>query len=881
MNALVEQLFHQVVDLPVAARARYFADHAIDEETRREVEALLAFEPDAGAFLVRGISVAATRALSQAESTDRRCGPYQLLTLIGRGGMGAVYLAERVDGEVVQRVAVKLLPPGAGDAQHGRFLLERQILATITHPNIARLLDAGHLDHGQPFLAMEYVDGQPIDVFAEGLDLRRTVALFLKVCGAVAYLHRHLVVHRDLKPSNILVTSDGEPKLLDFGIAKLLDVATDSTMTSMRMLTPAYASPEQVAGGKLSTATDIYSLGALLYRLLTGKETHQSTGHSAEAIASAIVARDATRPSKWAPQLKGDLDCILLKALRRDPHERYETVEHFAEDLEAFLDSRPVRARAGNVWYRARKFLRHYWLPVTAAAIVIVSLAAGLYIANRERAIAQRRFADVRRLAIKLFDIDAEVTQLGGSTKARQLIVNTALDYLQRLRADLDDEPELALEVGKAYILVARVEGVRAIEQSLGQVDAAERDLQIAGHLIDSVLALQPANRAALLSASEVAQHRMVVAEVVGRRDEALALALKSAELLERFNAGKADYSEASEILTTYESVANYLAGMYDRPDEALQLCRRGIELAAAFEREPDRGFFLNVAANVSRYHRGDLDQALKQAREAVRLLDPGSGGAGFRQTLNFSLARMDEGLILGEPDGVSLGRSDEAVRVLQHVFELADEFVHKDSRDETFRDRLTDASYSMGKMLRQSDPARALSIYDHALRHTAEVGSTLMQSDETHLLADSAYALRRLGRPAEARQRLDAAFARLRQLGFYPAQQIVARADVYIALSALADHEADTGNVGRAIEVYKELLDGIGTSGAKPEVNLADATELSRIWGSIAVLYRRIGRPDLAEAWESRRLELWRRWNRKLANNPFVLRQIAAKSVS
>jgi tetratricopeptide (TPR) repeat protein len=242
-------------------------------------------------------------------------------------------------------------------------------------------------------------------------------------------------------------------------------------------------------------------------------------------------------------------------------------------------------------------------------------------------------------------------------------------------------------------------------------------------------------------------------------------------------------------------------------------------------------------------------------------------------------LARLDEGLILGEPDGVSLGRSKEAVRVLQHVFELADEFVHKDSRDETFRDRLTNAAYTMGHILRLSDPARALAIYDHALRHTTEVGSKTMQLDEVGLLAGSAYALRRLGRPADARQRLDAAFARLRQLKFYPTQRIVARYEVDVALSALADHEADTGNVGRAIEVYEELLDGIGTSGAKLEVNLADAADLSRIWGSMAVLYRRIGQPDLAAALESRRLKLWRQWDRKLPNNPFVLRQIAAKS--
>ena len=209
-------------------------------------------------------------------------------------------MAERADGEVTQQVAVKLLPSGAADPQRERFLQERQILAALTHPNIARLMDAGHIDNGQPFLAMEYVDGKPIDVFAASLSVRQKIAVFRKVCAAVAYLHRNLIVHRDLKPNNILVTSDGEPKLLDFGIAKILDLAADATMTSGRMLTPDYASPEQAAGGRISTATDIYSLGAVLYQLLTGNPPREFEGKSFEAVALVIATREVIRPAKWA-----------------------------------------------------------------------------------------------------------------------------------------------------------------------------------------------------------------------------------------------------------------------------------------------------------------------------------------------------------------------------------------------------------------------------------------------------------------------------------------------------------------------------------------------------------------------------------------------------
>src|SRR6202044_477859 len=202
------------------------------------------------------------------ELKDLHCGPYRLGNLLGRGGMGSVYMAERADGGVRQRVAVKLLRSGADPPQFRAFFLsERQILAKLSHPNIARLLDAGHREDGQPYLVMEYVEGKTIDVFAAGISARQKIALFLKVCAAVSYLHRNLVVHRDLKPSNILVTEDREPKLLDFGIAKILDMGGDATVTSVRMMTPEYASPEQAAGGRMTTATDIYSLGAVLYKL--------------------------------------------------------------------------------------------------------------------------------------------------------------------------------------------------------------------------------------------------------------------------------------------------------------------------------------------------------------------------------------------------------------------------------------------------------------------------------------------------------------------------------------------------------------------------------------------------------------------------------------
>jgi serine/threonine protein kinase len=393
MNAYVEELFHELVDLSAEARTRYFAEHDVEVSTRREVEALLAFDSGASQCLLRDISMAASQSLPQFEMTGRQCGPYRLLKVIGRGGMGAVYLAERVQGQVIQRVAVKLLPLGAADSLKERFLQERQILARLCHANIARMLDAGCLENGEPFLAMEYIEGKPIDIFAERLPLKEKIELFIKVCAATGYLHRNFVVHRDLKPGNILVMADGEPKLLDFGIARILDLSTDSTVTSMRMLTPDYASPEQIKGGRLSTATDIYSLGALLYRLLTRKPVQEFEDRSAETIARVVTARKVTPPSKWNLELKGDLEFILLKALRKNPKERYATAEQFAEDLEAFLDSQPVRARSGNTWYCTRSFLQRYWLVAAAPAVVITSFLGGLAFANhRERQNVEKQF---------------------------------------------------------------------------------------------------------------------------------------------------------------------------------------------------------------------------------------------------------------------------------------------------------------------------------------------------------------------------------------------------------------------------------------------------------------------------------------------------------
>ncbi len=321
---------------------------------------MLAHDQTGGDPFSQVVGYAASALLLQ-DAKGARCGPFQLVDVIGRGGMGVVYLAQRVDGAVKQRAAVKLMHPGSNEIQRERFYREREILAALTHPNIAHLLDAGHVDDGQPYLAMEYVEGKPIHEYCQGFGVRQKIELFLKVCGAVAYLHANSVVHRDLKPSNILVGALGEPKLLDFGIARMLDLGGDLTVTNLRMLTPDYSSPEQVSGGVVGPRSDIYSLGTVLRQMLTAK--------SPSEMRASDVAREFT----------GDLRVILETAMRPDSEERYATVEEFANDLSAYLQSRPIRARRGGWIYRTRKLVRRR--PLTAAVsaafgVTLISIGA-------------------------------------------------------------------------------------------------------------------------------------------------------------------------------------------------------------------------------------------------------------------------------------------------------------------------------------------------------------------------------------------------------------------------------------------------------------------------------------------------------------------------
>jgi serine/threonine protein kinase len=549
----VEQLCQAALERDEHEQAAFLASACgSDQELRREVESLLVHRHKADTFMEAGAMDAAAQALAADELHNpmdasrwigRLIPPYRCVAKIASGGMGDVFRAVRADGTFDKQVAIKLIQGARStDFFLSRFQNERQILATLDHPNIARLLDGGSTEEGLPYLVMEYIEGLPIDEFCahKNLDTRERLELFRTVCSAVQFAHQNLVVHRDLKPSNILVTSEGVPKLLDFGIAKILNPAdrldsAQQTLTLMRMLTPDYASPEQVRNEPISTASDVYSLGVILYTVLTGHSPYRLESDSPQEIMKAICDRDPEKPSsacardsapevptaeslkatasaKSRPEkgnrkrlqkiLEGDLDNIVLKALRKEPSRRYSSVEQFSEDIRRYMAGLPILAHKDTPGYRAGKFIgRHTW-GAAAAALLIVSLSAGMIatlwqarIARAERARAERRFNDVRALAGSLiFEVHTSIVNLPGATSARKLIVERAQQYLDSLAQEAHNDPALLEELAISYARLATVLG-DARDANLGNITKATEDYRKAVELGKSALALQPGNR--------------------------------------------------------------------------------------------------------------------------------------------------------------------------------------------------------------------------------------------------------------------------------------------------------------------------------------------------------------------------------------------------
>ncbi|HEY6986223.1 MAG TPA: serine/threonine-protein kinase, partial [Rhodanobacteraceae bacterium] len=491
----MEALFHAALERPPADRLAFLAAAEADVELRAAVEALLAHHTEGDAPLRDKLQAAVVETVATTPTRDR-VGPYRLLRELGSGGMGTVYLAERSIGDTRQKVALKLIRDFPSAAARERLARESQLLAELNHPNIARLLDAGETNDRIPYLAMEYVEGEPLHAFcsAHALDLRARLRLVVDLCRAVQHAHQHLIVHRDIKPSNIIVRHDGTPVLLDFGIGKLLDAASlDATAT--HVFTPAYAAPEQIAGRPVTTATDIYGLGCILHELLSGRALHEITEQGRVPPPSAVTGGAQSRT------LRGELDTLVGKAMHAEPARRYESAQALADDVENYLAGRPLRAAPDSIAYRTRKFVaRHRYAAIGAAFVVaLVAVFVWRLNAEKQRALAAETHAQreaesasrSRDFLVSLFEAAAPDNALGHALSARELIDKGS----QHMQQELKDEPEsaarLSLTIAGVYAALgdpktAVTIGERALALAAG--DAPERALLRA----DILLMLSP-----------------------------------------------------------------------------------------------------------------------------------------------------------------------------------------------------------------------------------------------------------------------------------------------------------------------------------------------------------------------------------------------------
>ena len=890
--------FEEALELDESSRDPWIADLASRRpEIARDVQMLL--QQHRALERERFLEVQPAHPDAPPAFAGRDVGAYTLLDPIGQGGMGSVWRARRSDGRFQRLVAIKFLNAGLmGRRGEARFTREGQILARLTHPHIAQLLDAGVSPWGQPYLVLEYIDGEPIDQYCDraGLDLVARLRLFCGVAAAVEHAHAHLIVHRDLKPSNVLVTTDdssaggagGIVKLLDFGIARLLDDQDPLTPTSLSRdgggaMTLAFAAPEQITGAPISAATDVYALGALLYLLLSGSHPSGNVPRSTAELVKAIIEVEPKPLSSFGGSpIPADIVTIVMMALKKNPAERYRTVTALAADVNRFLRHEPIAARPDTLRYRTAKFLRRNRLAVAATALAVAAVSFGFYEVNRERAIAEQRFSEVRQLAARLFDIDAPLRGIPGSSKVRQMIVDTSLEYLRRLGAEAGDDPDLALEIGTAYMRVARVQGV-PISTNLGQVDEAERNLQQAERQVGDVLQARPANRTAFLRMGQIKHDRMILAGNRRPDDAALPLAKESALWLGKYlDTGAVDPVEGQQVLLAMNNVSNRFR-LEKQFDEALRWSYRAIELAPSLDQPLQLAGLYQGTAFIHR-DRGDLEAALKDAREAARLFQaaPGRSPNDSSVRLSVALALSRVGAILGDADGISLNRPDEAIAPLEQAFAIADEIAHQDPSDAYSNGRVQSPGMMLARIARDTDPQRALNYYDHLLTHFARIkNNPQMRRFEATAETAAVYALLRVGKIDAARERLTIAFARLDELKLYPRDEVALGSEAADALQASAEIEAKSGDAARAVAIDEALLAKVMASKPEPENDLVDAVDLSRLLGSIADFSDAAGQHEKAAALRLERVGLWQKWDRQLHDNPFVTQQLAAANAA
>ncbi len=896
----IEELFHQAADLVPAERAA-FLDRACagDQGFRHEVESLLAADAPQDRFLQAAVAQAAERLPADpdegTELIGQRVGRYSIAHLIGKGGMGSVYHAVR-DDEFRMEVALKLLKRGTDtEAALSRFRAERQILAALQHPNIARLLDGGATESGLPYFVMEYVDGRPLLEYAAPLSTRQRLELFRSVCAAVQYAHQNLVVHRDLKPGNILVTADGAPKLLDFGIAKLLDPESGgATMTLTaaggRLMTPDYASPEQVRGELVTTATDVYSLGVVLYELLTGQRPYHLETSSPVAIEKVICLEEPKKPSVLNQHLDRDLDNIVLLALRKEPQRRYASVEQFSEDIRRYLEGRPVRARKDTLGYRVNKFMRRNKLGVAVAALAAIGAVAGVVAVNLHARRAEYRFRQVRKLAnTVLFDLNAEIESLAGSTKARELLVKTSLEYLDSLAAEARDDPTLQLELATAYEKVGDVQGNSRFS-NLGRPEASLESYGKALAIAQRLGSSRPALEVLARSYSKMGSVQFWALRRSSEARENLELAVRIADSIPA-KTGEPAYRVRAEAYGFLGDLDEFLDA-----DRARQPLRRSLEIArewTGFQPGSESRYFLVVA--MGRWsdvllQTGDLPQALENQLGTLQileqLLEEQPENAEWTRERGVYWERL--GIMTGHPQHLNLGDRQAALGWFQKYVVLFERLLAADPNNLRARFDLSEATAELAAVKRESDPKRAEQLYRRSLAlSSAFLSANPQDTDGPYWQAFNrvgfAWVLRRLDKRSEALTELQRAVEMLTGLAKGHPDNVGFRQFLGVALHTLAAHRLEMGDAAGAERDLQRSLGLLEPLYREKPRNLTLLRDLADCYQGFGDLSARPSNWNQAQVWYQKSLDLWKSWSQLAPSSVYDRKQrdLAARLVA
>ncbi|BDC49667.1 hypothetical protein F183_A19830 [Bryobacterales bacterium F-183] len=690
----VKRIVGEALDLTRGPKRDAYLDDAFskDPELREEVLTLIAACEESNAGFLE-------RRQDRDKLIGQRAGPYRFEEKIGEGGMGAVYRAVREDGAFRMVTAIKVIREGLDSAGISkRFRNERQILARLSHPNIARLLDGGVTNCGRPFFVMEYVDGQRMSDVAAKLGLHQKLDIFRILCNAVHYAHQNLVIHGDIKANNVLVTADGTPKLLDFGVARLSEPEANSGLTVTYLppaFTPDYASPEQVRGEMLSTASDVYSLGVLLCELLTGKRPRSFTSSNPQVILTALQTASPKKPSELAEDpgpLRGDLDNIVMKALEVDPRQRYASAEQLAEDIRRYESGLPVMARPDSLRYRAGKFVRRNLVAVVAATAGVLALTAGLAtaihqarIARIEKQRAERMFNGARELANSfIFEIEREIAKLPGSTTARATLVSRATRYLDGLARDSEGNPVLQRELAAAYVKLGEVLGrpdAANLGDSAGSLDSFRKAVQIREELARS----GPGVAEYQEELADAYNRYAALLRVKGDYKASLDYDRKALEICETLTSqDPKNPARRRRLAEAYTAVGGSLSQL-GRWDEVLEVRRKPLEIYRALvQQEPSRAHRAGLALAGNRMasilsHNGRKAEAVKQYREvlALRKALAEEKTAESNAKMNLAGTQLSLGTLLSQ-----MGQYAEASQLLQASVAAFGAMAEADSKD-------------------------------------------------------------------------------------------------------------------------------------------------------------------------------------------------------